>query len=212
VVIENIKRKSVSDVLITFDNGEKFTLAYELLMKSGLKTGQELSEAQLHSLKESSDLFIIKRQAFHFLNRRMHSAAELRLKLIRKGLKVNLIDQVIKSLLDTGYINDREYAEAFIEEKKRGGWGNKLISQALIKRGVQKEFIDELINEGGDQNSRIRALDLLRKKYKMRLPDELPPLKNKMFAYLISKGYDYEEAGSAVREYLASRLSNPIPE
>ncbi len=208
MIIESITKRGSSRVLITFDSGEKVTLAYEIVMKMGLRKDMQFSESQLESLLKQNESYTIKQQALRYLTRRIHSESELKNKLIRKGFKVEPVTEIINSLKDSGYLNDSTFAVNFIEEKKnRYSWGNKLISAALRKKGISREIIKESLQIVPAEPAIEKAMELLVKRYRTRTLEEIDSLKLKMYTFLISKGYDYDLSERAVEDYIGLRNS-----
>ncbi|MGE5810911.1 MAG: hypothetical protein ACM339_05380, partial [Ignavibacteria bacterium] len=82
--IERIVKKNNRDIIISFDNGEDLFLSKEILLKSGLRKNDELSEENISSLIEENKKFYIKQAAFRYLGKRIHSTDELKLKLRQK--------------------------------------------------------------------------------------------------------------------------------
>jgi regulatory protein len=194
--IEKIKKKDEKNVIITFDNGERLYLAYDVFLKNGLKKNDDFSESRFSSLVEENQLFHLKQKAFLYLGRRLHSSYELMLKLKQKGYKQRLIEQVIEELIKGNYINDYEFASLFADENIRNKlWGRKKLEAELFRKGIDRNIIlqigDEKFSTGGELN---QAVELGRKKIKSlqsrRIDSE--KLKIKLVSFLMIKGYDYE--------------------
>jgi regulatory protein len=127
----------------------------------------------------------------------------LNIKLRRKGFRSSLIEKAMDELKSLGYINDRTFAEEYIEEKKkRSSWGSKLIEAGLKKKGIQRDIINNSLTVLPAEELKEQAKKLLVKKYRYRTFTEIEALKLKMCSFLISKGYDYEISESAVDEYI----------
>ncbi len=204
--IINIAKKDRTNVVVHFDNGENLFLAYEVLLKNGLKKNDEISESRFSFLVRENQLHFIKQRSFRYLARRLHSSSELRLKLKAKGYDAALIDEVISDLEQKQIIDDHSFAVMYVEEKSRNKlWGKKKLHAELAKRGVKSQIINEVLDsklpEGNDFES---ALKLVEKKVR-RLKSknyENKKLKEKILAYLYSKGYDYETSRNAAESFL----------
>jgi len=194
--INRIAAKGKKDVTIYFDNNITLVLALEIFLKSGLTKGSEIPEDRFSFFGDENKKFLLKQKAFRLLGRRQHSAAELKAKLLNRNYNVNLVDGILKDLIKNGYLNDREFAAAFIEDKiKLQKWSKRKLRAELMKRGLNPELITELMNEKVSDNDNLNsALEVAKKKYdslkKKKL--EISELKNKLTAFLLSRGFDYE--------------------
>ena len=193
--ILKVVKKGKSDVTIYFDNDSLLFLAVEVFLKSGLKKGDDISEDRFSLLIEQNKIFHIRQRAFRLLGRRQHSSSELSRKLWNKDYEQKLIDEVIDDLQNKGYLDDKEFIRAFVAEKSKAkNWSSKKIKAELFKRGVASKLIDETLNHQPVESDNESAMKLAKKKYEVLLKRNLEPkeLRNKLSAYLFSKGFEYE--------------------
>ena len=189
--------KNGNYVEIFTDDGVKIKIRYEIVVKSGFKKGDELTEEIVKNLLNENEKFIVKENAFRFLSRRIHSEKELRLKLGRKSFEKKIIEDTIDFLKQSKYLDDREFAEKFIEEKiHKKKLGLDKIKSQLILRGISGEIIKEFLPV--HQSSEIlteNALNLAAKKFQSLLKRKVEPkkIKQRLYSYLGSKGYTYDE-------------------
>jgi len=195
MVITRIVQKGKNDVTIYFDNDSMLFLAVEVFLKSGLKKGDDISEDRFSFLIEQNKLFHIKQRAFRLLGRRQHASFELSRKLWNKDYEQKLIDEVIEDLQKKGYLDDKEFIRAFVAEKsKTKNWSTKKIKSELLKRGIDSKLIDRMLNGQTVESDFENAMKLANKKYEVLLKRNLEAkeLRNKLSAFLFSKGFDYE--------------------
>lgn len=194
-------KKGTRQVQIELDNGSNLFLAYEVFLKSGLRKDDEISEDRFSFLVEENRLFYIKQRAFRLLGRRLHSEAELRRKLTGKDYPKYLIDRVVDELIDKGYLNDREFAKQFADEKIKGRlWGGNKIASELFRRGIEREIVYDTVSDKLPEESSLQsALLLAEKKLKLLSHKNLDSRKltEKIITYLMGKGYDYDTAKEA---------------
>jgi len=190
-----VVKKGKNDVTIHCDDDKFMILTVEVFLKSGLKKGDDISEDRFSFLIEQNKLFHIKQKAFRILGRRQHSSFELRRKLWNKDYDKKLIDEVISNLERNGYLDDKEFIHVFVAEKiKSKKWSLKKIKSELFKKGIESKLIDEIISEQSTDSEYENALVLGKKKYEILLKRNLESraLLNKLSAYLISRGFDYD--------------------
>jgi regulatory protein len=194
--VARIVKKGKNDVKIHFGNDAKLFLAVEVFLKSGLKKNDEISEDRFSFLIEENKKFHIKQRAFRLLGRRQHSVKELKDKLWNKDYDKKLIDEVIMKLIESNYLDDKEFANVFAEEKlKTKKWSERRLKSELIKKGIKSNLISEVLNSKISNSENFEnALAVGKKKYESLKNRNLEPkeLKNKLSTFLLSRGFDYE--------------------
>ncbi len=127
--------------------------------------------------------------------RRLHSSHELKLKLIKKKYDKSIIDNVIQSLKEQNYLNDAQFAKLLVEEKSiKKKFGSNKIRSELYKKGIDKSIIDSVLNSENDELNFDNAIFLAKKKLKLLIEKNTDKrkLKEKLYSFLSSKGYDSE--------------------
>ena len=128
-----------------------------------------------------------KNTAVKLLGYRARSKKELRDKLI-KDYDENITNKVISMLEKYGYVNDEEYAKAYVRDcLNLKGWGQKRISLELTKRGIDKNIIEKALpKENTEQLELIEKL--LTKRLKGNINIDFKE-KKKHFDYLARRGF-----------------------
>ncbi len=185
-----ITRKGKSVNLI-FDEGEKIILPYDLYLQLGIYKGTIINEKEKNKLLNKIDTYNTKQNAFRYLSGRNHSKNELRIKLLRKGYKNEIIKNVIFDLERLGYLNDEDFTYNFykVNIKKKG---INRIKADLYKKGVDRNIIEEtgsqFLDDPGLYNT---AKSLAKKKMNIlqRKKNTEIQKKQKLYQYLVGKGY-----------------------
>ncbi len=194
--IEKVIRKDDKNVTIYFDNNENLILSEDVFYQSGLRKGDEVSDDRFSFFVEQNILYYIKQRALSFLSRRFHSERELYLKLKKKSYDEKLIKTVLEDLKSKGFIDDRNFASHFVEEKlNKRRWGKNKIKSALFSKGINSKIIEESLSNLNEDNSDINlAMELATKKLeqlKKRNVEEIK-LRQKLTTFLVSRGFDYD--------------------
>ena len=204
--ILRVVKKDDRNIILHFDNDEKLVLDYEVFVKSRLKKNDDLSDERLSRLLSENSTNNIKRTAFKFLNRRLHSINELRIKLKQKKLDYILIETVISELQAKNFLDDYKFADQFSEENiKNKLWGKGKLKGELIKRGISSEIISKVLEEKFPESEDLNnAMLLTKKKMKLLSSKNLnkEKLESKILAFLYSRGYDYDICRQAVNEIM----------
>ena len=106
---------------------------------------------------------------------------------------------VLQKLIDSKFIDDRRYAEAFVRDKMRfSGWGSFKLRSALHAKGIAGEIVDEVLRslDRNDMTDRLR--DRLEHKMRSVKYSSRYDLKTKLMRYGASLGFDFESVADVV--------------
>lgn len=198
---------------ITFDDKkelfvikfDKSTLnaSYNLYNQLNLSKGKILNDEEFSKLKDFNDYNVNFSKALNFISYRIRSKKEVYTKLKKEDVPEEHIDKIISKLEEDKYINDYRFAKAFFESKTRiNKWSNKRIEYELIQKGISKDIINEFslnFKELEFEN----AMDLVEKKIpQWENKFEGFKLKNKIYTFLSSKGFDYSIIEKVISELI----------
>jgi regulatory protein len=83
--------------------------------------------------------------ALRALGRRDHSEAELRRKMIYRGISAGVVDDIIDKLTQSGYLDDRKFALRWAESAVRNGKGYGFrLRYELSRRGIAEDVASEV--------------------------------------------------------------------
>ena len=136
---------------------------------------------------------IIYNKSLDLLSRREHSRKEVKEKLLLRYENTEQINIVLDKLVSNNLINDSRFAEAYVLNRKRKGFGPKKIIFELISKGVKESIANEVVEiEGGWIEA---ARSAFKKKYKDDQNIETKEqLKQKTF--LQNRGFSFKEIES----------------
>jgi regulatory protein len=125
------------------------------------------------------------------------STRDMNERLVREGYSQDISDEVVSRCHRCGLIDDSRFAEQFVNRKIASGWGKERIGRELGRHGIEPPEVEHALG-GLEPSLEIeRALSLLMK----RTISDKNPYQTAM-RHLISKGFGYEIAKSAVETYL----------
>lgn len=104
------------------------------------------------------------------------------------------IKRILVDLYRDNFINDIRFVQAYVIGKFRHNkWGKIKIAHELFVRGFSQTLIQESLASISEDEYRAMAVHLIAKK-KQELFSEKDEMvkKNKIIAYLVGKGYEYE--------------------
>ena len=142
----------------------------------------------------SDDQFnIIYNKSLDLLSRREHSRKEIKEKLLLRYENTEQVNTVLEKLVSNNLINDSRFAEAYVLNRKRKGFGPKKIIFELISKGVTESIANEVVEiEGGWIEA---ARSAFKKKYKNDPNIEIKE-KLKQKTFLQNRGFGFKEIES----------------
>lgn len=198
---------------ITFDDKkelfvikfDKSTLnaSYNLYNQLNLSKGKILNDEEFSKLKDFNDYNVNFSKALNFISYRIRSKKEVYTKLKKEDVPEEHIDKIISKLEEDEYINDYRFAKAFFESKTRiNKWSNKRIEYELIQKGISKDIINEF-----SLNFKELEFENAKNLVEKKLPQwerkfDGFKLKNKIYTFLSSKGFDYSIIEKVISELI----------
>lgn len=156
----------------------------ELRLKVGMSFEGEDKKNLLRELQYKKALD----NAFNILGRATKTEAELRKKLREKDICEDVISDVIKRLLELGYIDDEAYVELWLRGNSgKAGMNRRTIFNKLRLKGLDKELIESKLEED-PIDEYASAVTVAQKKLRS-LKGEARDKKRKLYAYLLGKGF-----------------------
>lgn len=142
------QKKNKQRVSIFLDGEYAFGLEVFLQEKYHLKTGDVLREKQVKDLLLKEEKQRLRNKAFHYLALRAHGERELFRKLQQKGFDDALIGEVISELKASHYLDDWEFARAFVRNRlTHKPVGQRHMRHQLRFRGIADEIIEAVLKE-----------------------------------------------------------------
>lgn len=178
------------------------------LAKNLLKIGKHLTNDQVAKLIKETTLGRLTDQALRFLSYRQRSEKEIIDYLTRKiaqsqnikfreALQSPQVAAVLVKLKRYNYVNDTEFAKWWIASRIQSHpAGTHLLKLELRRKGISPQIIEKVLTKV--PNERKLAIRLIEKKIKkwQKLPP--PKLKNKVYTFLLSRGFGWDIAREVV--------------
>ncbi len=132
------------------------------------------------------------------------STGDARRLMSRWGVEPSEQETVLAQLMQHRFIDDERYATAFIREKSRlNGWGERKIVMELKRKGVAMEIIEERMEEAEESDAEqmeARLKDMINKRLRTIKYKDTKQLREKLFRYGASLGYNFSQVYSAIEE------------
>ena len=171
-----------------------------IVFQMGLQLEQELLPEQLEQLRNEEALQQAVDRALNYLSFRPRSRAEVRRYLRRKETPPEIIEAALARLDRLDFVNDRAFASFWIETREQfSPRGAHALKNELRMKGVERDVVDELVNDEQDEE---RALRAGRKKAQslMHVPNiDYPTFRTRLGSFLQRRGFGYEVSTRTVR-------------
>lgn len=188
----------------------------DLVVDSRLVVGKEISAEDLEKILFEAEVGKLMERMYRLFSIRQRSEKEIREYLKNLSFKRKISDKekiseqamelLIKKLKQKGLINDKEFAKAWVEARRRSKKKGKIVlKQELFQKGINREIIEEVISGGSVEDEEKLALQALEKK--SRSLEKLTPLefRKKAYEFLLRRGFEYEDVKKVIENFLKKR-------
>ena len=108
-------------------------------------------------------------------------------------------DEVVRGLLEQGYLDDDRYARRFAEDRRElDGWGSERIARRLEAAGIAPEVCERALAPAlsSELDAAVGVLS-----QRLRTPPTNDGARRRALGLLVRKGYDLDLAYEAVRSF-----------
>lgn len=189
---------------IYLDGAFAFGCNLNVVAKFKLREGLTLSVEQVDEIKRGEVRQECYDHAMRFLQRRMHSRAELRTKLSRAEYDTQTIESVLDSLEASGYVNDAKFALANVESSaKSRHHGRRRAAIELLKKGVVGEEARKALENVYDTHDSLGvARELAQKKRASLMKLDPQVARRRLAGMLMRRGFEYDVVRPVIDEVL----------
>lgn len=200
MVVTRVEAVTKTKYKVYVDGQFAFILYKGELSRFHIAEDQELSQESYEKIRTEVILKRAKLRAMHLLNDMWRTEAQLREKLTRNEYSADIVEAAISYVKSFGYINDYEYARSFIESRKERKSRREIYMQ-LVGKGVSRELIDEAFEESYEREDSTEAIRRLLEKKHYDWENTTPEEKKKIMAYLVRKGFGYDDIRRTMQIY-----------
>lgn len=152
------------------------------------------------------DFEIFYNKALKFLSFRPRSEKEVRDNLLKKKASSSTIDFVVKKLKDQKFLDDKEFASWWIEQRTVvKPTGLRIIKIELKRKGIGKELIEEILEntEHLVHNELEMARGLVQKRINRYKGLERQKIYQRLGGFLSRRGFDYDTIKKTIDEVIS---------
>ena len=205
MTIERIEasRHKKGRVLVFLEDGACLRITEQELLDFGLRSGDELDDKTLQTLKEAAGVSNVKATAADLVGKRAMSRRDLERKLRDKGASETEARYAAEWMEAIGAINDADYAAVLARHCADLGYGPQRVREKLYEKGVPRELWDDALDAPPDSAGQIDRF--LASKLRGRVPDEKE--KQRLCNALARRGFAWPDIRAGW-----SRLGEEIPQ
>ncbi|AOH53425.1 recombination regulator RecX [Peribacillus muralis] len=182
------KRKDRYNIFV--DEKYAFSVDEEVLLKYQLKKGTELDDLLLAEIQFHDEIQKAFTDALHYLSYRMRSESEIRLYLKKKETEEPIIKEAIYKLYSFNYLDDLEFAKAYVRTHVNGGnKGPTTLKLELKEKGIKEKLVLEAMKEYPLDLQIEHARNLAGKSIKKEKNISERALRQKVEQTLLRKGF-----------------------
>lgn len=138
------------------------------------------------------------RRAMHLLEKMDRTEADLREKLRKNGYPQSCIDAAIEYVTGYHYLDDQRYAQNYILFYQ-SKYSRRILMQKLLQKGVDRQTIEECMDEIYTSDERAMIVKLLKKRGYDPAHADIKE-KQKTYAFLMRKGFSSSEISAAMKQ------------
>ena len=172
---------------VYFSNGKSLLLFEDVILKFDLLLKKEVKD--LSSLITYNEKYELYDKTLSYINKKLRSEKEIRKYLEKYTDDNNLIEEIIKSLKEKGFLNSNLYIKSYVHDRLYLSLDGPIkIKNDLEKLGFREEDINNELEIFDDELIKERILKYLNKQQKSN-KKSLYVFKNKMLLNLVGLGY-----------------------
>ncbi|WCK56147.1 RecX family transcriptional regulator [Aneurinibacillus sp. Ricciae_BoGa-3] len=200
------QKRNRERVNVYIDDSYAFAIHEDVLVKYRLIKGRQIDKEEMQGILEAEEKNRAEHYALRYIGFRPRTVHEVQVYLLGKGFPEEAAEEVVQRCLKQGYLDDRRYAEQWVEERMRlKPRGRHLLRQELRNRGIDENTIEHAV-EGLAHDTELEAcLEAARKKYSKVRFATYAEMRNKVGPFLQRKGFGLEII-NRVLEILKSEL------
>lgn len=185
---------------ITFDHCEKIVLYHKEADKYHIQEGGSLEGEAYEEILKKILLPRAKKRVLYLLQSMDRTESQLRQKLQEGFYPQEIIEEAITYGKSYLYIDDREYAEKYVQYHIKRKCSRR-VAFDLEQKGIAGEYIEAALANISEEQERETMMALIRKK-KLNSEEKNPRVILKVKMHLLGKGYTFKMIDDALKQYL----------
>ena len=135
----------------------------------------------------------------NLLSRKSYTTAQIYEKLEAKEYEIEIIQEVLKRLIDVGLLNDEQYTSSYINHQViMGKKGPNKVKQELLQKGISDRLINQYMPVYEEEIQIEHATKLANQVVRMNTKYGPHFIKQKICQHLMTKGFNRSVIDKAI--------------
>jgi|SRR5947209_10153452 len=193
------QKRDPERVNVYIDGEFAFGASILVVVSRGLAIEQDISQEFLEELKEDDLAERSYGAALNFLSFRPRSRREVQDYFRRRKIDTEIGDRVIARLEHNGFLDDREFARFWVENRQSfRPRGTRALRAELRQKGLDSEIVEEALGDIGDEDVIAREAGL--KKLRSFADLDEREFFRRMVGFLQRRGFPYQVSARVSKE------------
>jgi regulatory protein len=185
----------------------EFAFGLSMITAAWLEIGQVLGDDKIRQLQEADEIEIAYQKSLNYLSYRSRSEKEVSDNLRKHKFSNEVIQDVIDRLRRNQLVDDHDFARIWVENRSDfRPRGRRALSVELHRKGIQKDIIDEVLQDLDEDELAFQAAIKQSRKYQGL---DWEGFRKKMVAFLARRGFGYGVAAPIVKKIWSEVNSSP---
>lgn len=198
MLVTKIQAVTKQKYRIELDGQPAFVVYKGELSRYGIKEGHEILQPVYEELVGQVLTKRAKLRAMHLLESMDRTRAELEKKLQSSEYPGEAVAEALAYVESFGYLDDKRYARHYVECKKEGR-GKARLKMELAQKGVDRNIIEEVLDEAKLDDCRDTIRELVGKRRRGDGPMD-DRERQRIYGYLMRKGFSSSDILSVLKE------------
>jgi regulatory protein len=207
--IERLKDKQRYNIYI--DEQFAFGVHEDVLIRHRLHKGQTIDAAAIQAIVEEEERQQAYVYALKWLGAKVRTTREILERLRNRGFTEEAAQEAVRRLERQRYVDDADFAKHWtLERANAQKKGKRLIARELQAKGIADSHIREALKQLDEADEWETVMELAKKKWRnVSDPEEEVKQMQRVYAFLIRRGFPPQLAGRAIRAVAADRRRRP---
>ena len=175
----------------------------EVVLALGLRVGHEVDEKRLREMLRAEEVRKAREDALMLLGYRARSVRELERRLKQKGYEEDIVEEVLTGLERADLLNDERFASDWVRSRTAARpMGRARLSWELRQKGVQKEKVEDALEDIDEEREFEMALELARSKANRSPGVDVFAERRRLAGLLGRRGFGWEIVSRVLNEVL----------
>lgn len=196
-----VQKKNPNRINVYLDG--EFAFGLSRIVAAWLQVGQTLSQEKIAELRAKDAVEMAFQRALRFLSYRERSEAEVSQNLKQHNVPDDVVMEVLERLRRSGLIDDQRFAKHWVENRNEfRPRSRRALAYELRQKGIAQETIQEAVEAIDEYQLAYRTASKYAKKLKQV---EWPVFRQKLYAHLARRGFEYEVATQVIVQVWAEQ-------